>query len=167
MKNITYLDTKTEVKVDLETGKAIESTEQRERTVKVEQEPNFIRLYLQDICKLNDIPKTGSKLLNELLKYTSYDNKILLPSAIKKEIAKKLDTTVGTLDNALSKLTKKEILRREGTGVYILNPFFFRKGKWTDIKKIRAEWEYGEEGRILTNVEIEQEVEEEVKEIVA
>jgi len=167
MKNITYLDTKTEVKVDLETGKAIESTEQRERTVKVEQEPNFIKLYLQDICKLNDIPKTGSKLLNELLKYTSYDNKILLPSAIKKEIAKKLDTTVGTLDNALSKLTKKEILRREGTGVYILNPFFFGKGKWTDIKKIRAEWEYGVEGRILTNVEIEQEVGEEVKEIVA
>jgi len=167
MKNITYLDTKTEVKVDLETGKAIESTEQRERTVKVEQEPNFIKLYLQDICKLNDIPKTGSKLLNELLKYTSYDNKILLPSAIKKEIAKKLDTTVGTLDNALSKLTKKEILRREGTGVYILNPFFFGKGKWTDIKKIRAEWEYGVEGRALTNVEIEQEIGEEVKEVVA
>jgi len=166
MKKITYVDTKTEVRVDLKTGKAIESTEQRERTVKIEQEPNFIKLYLQDICKLNDIPKTGSKLLNELLKYTSYNNKILLPSAIKKEIAKKLDTTVGTLDNALSKLTKKEILRREGTGVYILNPFFFGKGKWKDIKKIRTAWEYGEEGRVLMNVEIEQNMQEELEDIV-
>jgi len=166
MKNITYLETRTEAKIDLKTGETREVEQTTERTVKVEQEPSFIKLYLQDICKLNDIPKTGSKLLNELLKYTSYDNSILLPSAIKKDIAKRLNTSVGVLDNALSKLTKKGILKRKGTGVYVLNPFFFGKGKWTDIKKIRAAWEYSEEGRILTNVEIEQEIQQEVVDIV-
>ena len=167
MKNITYLDTKTEVKVDLESGKAIESTEQQERTVKVEQEPNFIKLYLQDICKLNDLPKTSSKLLNELLKYTAYDNMILIPTYVKEKLAQELNMNIGTVSNSLSKLTKKGILKREGKGAYRLNPFFFGKGKWTEIKKIRAEWEYGVEGRALTNVEIEQEIGEEVKEVVA
>lgn len=167
MKNLTYIDTKTESKIDLETGKVKEIEQTTERTVKIEQEPSFIKLYLQDICKLNDIPKTGSKLLNELLKYTAYDNMILIPTYVKEKISKDLNMNIGTVSNSLSKLTKKGILRREGKGAYRLNPFFFGKGKWSDIKKIRMEWEYGKEGRALTNVEIEQQVKKEVEEIVA
>jgi hypothetical protein len=113
---------------------------------------------------LNDLPKTSSKLLNELLKYSNYENLILLPAGIKKEIAKKLDTTVATLDNALSKLTKKEVLKREGTGMYRLNPFLFGKGSWANVSEIRVNWSYGKEGRRLTNVEIRKEIETEVEE---
>jgi len=165
MKKITYQDTRTEIKINPETGKAKEIEQTKERTVKVEQEPSFIKLYLQDICKLNDIPKTGSKLLNELLKYTAYDNMILIPTYVKEKISKDLNMNIGTVSNSLSKLTKKGILKREGKGAYRLNPYLFGKGKWTDIKKIRAEWEYSEEGRTLTNVEIEKEIHDEIEEV--
>jgi hypothetical protein len=165
MKNITYIDTKTETKIDLTTNKVKEVEQTTERTVKIEQEPNFIKLYLQDICKLNDIPKTGSKLLNELLKYTAYDNMILVPTYIKEKIAKDLNMNNGTVSNSLSKLTKNGILKREGKGAYRLNPYLFGKGKWSDIKKIRAEWEYSGKGRVLTNIEVEQEIENEITDI--
>ncbi len=166
MKNITYQDIRTETKIDPNTGQATEIEQIKERKVKVEQEPSFIKLYLQDICKLNDIPKTGSKLLNELLKYTSYDNMILIPTYVKEKISTDLNMNIGTVSNSLSKLTKNGILKREGKGAYRLNPYMFGKGKWTDIKEIRAEWKYGKEGRILTNVEIENEIDKDLEGVV-
>jgi hypothetical protein len=159
----TNIETHNEIIVDSE-GNVKEITQREVSSKKIPAEPNFIKLYLQDICKLNDLPKTSSKLLNELLKYSNYENLILLPAGIKKEIAKKLDTTVATLDNALSKLTKKEVLKREGTGMYRLNPFLFGKGSWANVSEIRVNWSYGKEGRRLTNVEIRKEIETEVEE---
>ena len=166
MANIRYQGIMTQTKIDPNTGQVTGIEQMNERIVKVEQEPDFIKLYLQDICKLNDIPKTYSKLLNELLKYSSYDNMILIPTYIKEKISKDLNMNIGTVSNSLSQLTKNEILKREGKGAYRLNPFLFGKGKWTNIKKIRTEWQYGKEGRVLTNVEIESEIEKEVDDIV-
>ena len=162
MTKIMYEDTRIENKVNHETGEITETIVKKDRTVKIEKEPDYIKLYLQDICKLNDLPKTSSKLLKKLLKYSNYENLILLPSYIKKIIAKELETSIPTIDNSLSKLTKKGILRREGTGVYRLNPHLFGKGSWQDIKKIRLTWEYGEEGRTLLITEIEKEIVEDI-----
>ncbi len=166
MKNITYQDTRTEIKINPETGKATEIEQTKERTVKVEQEPDFVKLYLKDICKLNNLPKTSSKLLNVLLRYTSYENKVLLPYGIKQEIVKELKTTMGTLDNALSKLVKSEIIARESKGVYKFNPYIFGRGKWGNVRKIRATWSYGEEGRALSVVEIENVIDKELEGVV-
>lgn len=166
MKSLTYSETNIEIERDLETGKATKQHERKTYKVKIEQEPDFVKLYLKDICKLNNIPKTSSKLLNVLLRYSSYENKVLLPSGIKKEIVKELETTMGTLDNALSKLVKSEIIARESKGVYKLNPYIFGRGKWQDIKKIRATWSYGEEGRALSVVEIEKEIDKDLEGVV-
>ena len=89
-----------------------------------------------------------------------------MPSGIKKEIVKELETTMGTLDNALSKLVKSEIIARESKGVYKLNPYIFGRGSWQNIKEIRATWSYGEEGRALSVVEIENEIDKDLEGVV-
>lgn len=122
---------------------------------KVEVEEDFIKLYLKDLCRLNDIPKTGNEILNELLLYTDYQNKILLPSGIKKSIIEKYKISMGTLDNNLSKLLKLEIIKKLGTGVYQLNPYLFGKGKWENVKSIRVQWSYGPNGRGISGLEVE------------
>ena len=155
MRNIVYQDTKIQHIMDYKTGEIKETNTTVNIKKRVPKEPDFIKLYLQDICKLKSIPSTGSKLLNELLKYTSYDNVILIPSYVKQEIAKNLNTSVGTISNALTKLVKEEILKRKGGGAYVLNPFLFGKGEWTKIRKIRMTWEYSENGKYLNNVDIE------------
>ncbi len=155
MRNIVYQDTKIQHIINNETGEIKETNTTVNIKRRIPKEPDFIKLYLRDICKLKSIPATSSKLLNELLKYTSYDNIILIPSYVKQEIAKNLNTTVGTISNALTKLVKEEILKRKGTGAYVLNPFLFGKGEWTKIRKIRMTWEYSENGKCLSNVDIE------------
>ena len=41
----------------------------------------------------------------------------------------------------ITKLVKKDILIRIDTGVYILNPIFYGKGKWKDILNLREKLE--------------------------
>lgn len=119
--------------------------------LKVEAEPSYIKIYLQDILYLNNLQSNQTGLLYELLSYLNYDNEIVLNSTIKRRIAEKLETTIQVIDNNLSKLVKKDILKRVGRGVYIANPYLFGKGKWKDILEKRIEHislkiEYSKEG---------------------
>ena len=128
--------------VDLSTGQII----QTEREIKVPKEPDFIKLYLDDMVMLKDIPQWVSGILYSLLKRMSYQNEIVLNATIKKRIAADLDITTRTIDNALVTFVKKNILFRVGVGVYQANPYLFGKGEWTNIRKIRLQVEYGQNG---------------------
>lgn len=119
---------------------------------KLQPEPSFIKLYLKDMCKLNDIPKTTNNVLNALLELCNYDNEIILNSHVKNKVADSLGIKIPSLDNAISKLTKAEFLDRIGRGTYRLNPHVFGKGKWSDIKELQVTWDYSVKGRVLENV---------------
>ena len=148
-RNIKYLETEYKIIKNNETGEIQEQETKKVQTVKVEQEPNFIKLYLDDLCRLRELPKTTNKILNELLKYTNYENIILLPSGVKQNIVENIGTSRGVLDNTLTRLVKEEILKRDGIGVYRLNPNLFGKGKWVDIKELRVNWTYNKNGKSM------------------
>lgn len=140
---------------DKETG---EITSQRKTTVsKVPNQPEFIKLYLRDILYLSDLQTNQSGLLLQLLMRMNYTNEIVLNSHVKKEIAKQLDISVGTIDNNLSKFVDGKILERIGRGVYTANPFLFGKGDWADIfhnreSKISLSIDYDINGRTFQSV---------------
>jgi len=140
--------------IDYETGEVKQTM--KLKSIKHETEPNYIKLYLSDICKLNDIPKTGNDVLNELILLVNYENEIVLSAGIKNRICKKIEIKKGSLDNNISKLTKQQILKRVDRGIYMLNPNLFGKGKWQDIKKLRITWEYSGKGREQVKLETEE-----------
>lgn len=111
-------------------------------------EPQFIKLYLQDILYLSDLPKHHEKILFELLKRANYAGKkygmeITLNAAIKRRIAEELGIqNIRSINNALSDLVKGEVLYRTDTGVYTLNPYLFGRGNWQDISRLRLEVNY-------------------------
>jgi hypothetical protein len=39
--------------------------------------------------------------------------------------------------------------------LYLINPFFFGRGKWDDIRKVRLQVIYSEEGRMILKTEFE------------
>ncbi len=135
--------------------------------IKVDKEPNYVKLYLDDICLLNNLPKTSSAILNELLLCSNYNNEISLSRGIKNRIAKDLDVTNGHLDNTISKLSKFGILKKIDVGLYVLNPFIFGRGNWLEIKSIRATWKYSDKGRELdiVGLDFDDELSEEVTQI--
>lgn len=113
----------------------------------VDREPNYVKLYIDNLILLNGLPKGTTDTIMELLKYMSYENTIILNAYIKKTIANNLGfKTVQSLDNNINKLVKKGIIERIGRGTFRANAFLFGKGDWNDIKQIRFEILFGENG---------------------
>jgi hypothetical protein len=108
----------------------------------VSREPQYIKLYLQDIIYLNDLPKWLSQVLYSLLKLLNYDNEIYLNAELRKRISEELEIKPQTLNDAILKLNKSKILVKIGSGTYIANPMLFGKGEWLGIRTIRLKVEY-------------------------
>jgi len=70
---------------------------------------------------------------------------------------KKLDIKDQTIRNAISKLSKLDLLIKQGTGVYILNPHYFGIGDWSSLKGLRMTIEYTEQGKNISVSTIEKE----------
>ena len=136
--------------IDNNTGEVIEQKTTKESYV--EREPDYVKLYLQDIAKLNGLSNADSSFMNSILKRMDYDNEILLVSHTKKKISAEINVKIKTIDKAISVLVKKKILFRIDRGVYRFNPYLFGRGKWKDIKAIRLEVTYSSKGKELVSV---------------
>lgn len=131
------------VSVDRETGELIEENISTTIVKKVERE-DFIQVYLKDMSALLDIKAVSEmKVLLVLWRIASFNkendnngNKIVLVKAIKEEIAKELDISVGTIDNVLRKLVDRELIIKVARSVYKLNPNYFFKGYLKDRLKV-------------------------------
>ncbi|SMB92012.1 hypothetical protein SAMN00120144_2511 [Hymenobacter roseosalivarius DSM 11622] len=64
-------------------------------------------------------------------------NEIVLNKAIKERIARDADISPRSVDNSLTKLCRKEMLKRVDSGVYLVNPDAAWKGK-INLKAKRA-----------------------------
>lgn len=136
--------------VSQQTGEILEK--QTDTTYIVPAEPEFVKVYLQDIIYLHDMPTSYHAVLYELLKIMDYENMISVTLGWKKRTAIKLNLNVGTISNILSKLKQSNILERTDVGDYRANPNLFAKGKWIDIYKLRLTVEYDIKGKSFSLV---------------
>lgn len=123
------------------------------------EEPGYIKLYLQDIMYLADMPKQYAALTACLLKRVSYAGDedgmcVVLAPRIKQAICNEMGwKRVSSLDNALQKLLAGKVLFRIDRSMYRFNPYFFGKGDWQDISRLRLEVNYDEiKGRTFKTV---------------
>ena len=116
--------------------------EMKTKSVLVEAEPPYVKLYLEDIVMLHDLPKSCSDILFVLIKNSmTYSNNLIINNYIKDEVVKTLGyKSRQSISNAITKFVGSDIMRRISTGVYMLNPNLFARGAWKDIQAIRSEW---------------------------
>lgn len=111
-------------------------------------EPDYIKIYLQDVLYLKDMSSQYASAVLSLLKRATYAGEnhgmcIVLAPLIRDDICAELGLkNRQSLSNILRKLVQGEILYSVGRNVYRLNPYLFGKGTWADIAKIRMEVTY-------------------------
>lgn len=111
-------------------------------------EPSYIKLYLQDILYLSDMPTKHSAILYELLKRSSYAGdkdgmQVIVNASLKRRIKETLGfKNMSSVNNAITDFVKGKILYRVDVGMYNFNPFLFGKGDWQDISRLRLEVNY-------------------------
>ncbi|MBG9533515.1 hypothetical protein ABE48_20710 [Bacillus thuringiensis] len=127
------------------------------------KEPDYIKVYLDNIMFLAEISGWISKIMYKLIKSVSYANKgqfIIVNAGYKRILAKNLGIKPQSVTNAINHLIKKGILIRKESRVFLLNPQYFGKGEWKDISKIRYEVELNSSGKTIRLKEIEKTEEE-------
>lgn len=133
--------------VDQETGEVIQQSSMK--SFKVDREPDYIKLYLDDILRLKDLPKSHSSVLMAMLKGMNYYNEIVLIAGTKKRICQQLDVKMDTLNKAIHAMSKSGLIMRVDQGLYAADPNLFGRGKWEDIKKLRLSITYTPDGRMI------------------
>lgn len=140
----------------LQIQETIDQYNQKTRKVKISQlprEPEFVKLYIKDICAINDLKKNAYQVLLQCLYHMAYDGHITLLKYHREKIANAIGVTDQTVKNQLCLLTQKKILKRKSNMVYVANPDLFGRGYWDDIIKQREEYrlivEYKNDTRTL------------------
>ena len=127
---------------DFKTGEII--TEVSSKVFTVQREPDYVKLYVQDLSKLKGLTKGTNSILLSLVKRLPYNNELVLVASVKRAIMKETLMSMETVNKALKALVAKDVLIRKDRGLYLMNPNLFARGSWEDIKKIRLSIEYGE-----------------------
>jgi hypothetical protein len=112
--------------------------EDRERILRLPQEPEFIKLYLQDLGAILDVPAGPQTVLLALMRKLDWEGMITLSPAARSRIADSLKIKAHTLANYITTLCDKHIIRRVGRGEYEVNPHLMAKGDWNEVMKRRA-----------------------------
>ena len=144
-KEKTFVRSVTEIAT--ESGEVIR--ESKLEVAQFESEPPYVKLYLQDIGRLNGLTSTEQRLVYVLVHNMGWNNVVPAYKPIKEEIAKSLGVSYNTIEAAIKGLTRKGILIRRERGFYYMNPYLFGRGSWKDIKEIRLTIEYKENKRVL------------------
>jgi hypothetical protein len=154
--NKRLLSAKTERTVNHETGEI--TSETVTNVVQIRQEPPYVKMYIDDLCQLMEVPAADRKTLELLLRKLDYEGFITLSPRFRKETCERLKIKGQTFRNRLNRLCKSSIIRLHSTNEYEVNPRYFARGEWRSICERRESFEmrirYSDKGReIITDKE--------------
>jgi hypothetical protein len=142
-----------EVKRDIDFSTGETNQETSTKVVKIPTEPPYVKLYIDDLCAIVDIPDSLKTVLLQMLRKLDYDGYITLSTRFRKELCEKLSIKDQTLRNRLTDLVKKQLLIKDGTNEYIANPHYFARGDWKKIIEQREAFTmkitYSDNGRTI------------------
>lgn len=135
------------------TGEVISSRETH--TLKIPGEPNFVKLYIDAVMYISDIPTGVSKIMLCILKRLPYaDSKeqgIQINKYVRTRIAEELGVTEEYVKKSIMALVKGHLLIHDDTTKrscnYKVNPYVFGKGEWKDIEELRLNVKFNAEGK--------------------
>lgn len=153
--------TDTNTITDHETGEVL-SQERSTKTKQIEREPNYIKLYTDDIGRLFNLPGSSSDVLAAIASHMAYKtNIIVLYGPIKKVIMAELGMNKNTFNKAIDDLYKAGMLIRISRACYMVDPELYGSGTWNDVKKVRLSIEYNADGTKFVTTELTKDIGEE------
>jgi len=139
---------KTEIITDKKTGEII--SQNRKESLPVGKEPNYYKVYIDDLANLQGLNPTEKRVLEVLSGNMTFDNLIVVIKPIKEKLVKIIGKEYETIRRAIETLAKKKILLKEDRACYRVNPNYIAKGKWEDIKALRLVVDYTSQGRKIS-----------------
>lgn len=134
--------------IECDGNSGVITRQESNRVIRWEDEPGYVKLYLQEFPYLSGALKQYAPVILSLLKRLSYAGGergmcVVLTTDIKNDVCFEVGLQrKSSLDNILHELIKGKIMFRVGRGIYQFNPYLFGRGQWPDIAKIRKKVDY-------------------------
>jgi len=105
-----------------------------------DQEPDYVRVYMDNVCKLSQLEHGVTNMLLPLVELMSNNNIVDTRNELKEYVAKHSGITAHTLSNRLTRLIELTAIKRIGVGRYMINPFLYDKSGCKNIDGIRKKF---------------------------
>ncbi len=128
-----------------ETGEILSDTKYSVTAVNNEEDYIKVYRYLNTVFAFKGIEKKLIPTLMEICNYMSYADKgqeVILIKSVKERMSEALKIGVPEIEKHIRALKKADILRPCGRSTYAVNPFVVGRGKWSDIKELRTQFDY-------------------------
>lgn len=103
----------------------------------VKDVPHFVKMYTDDLCKLMGLTHAEYRILINIQELTEYNtNVFFLNKERREQLANISVVKFNTVNVAISRMMKKNILIKEGSSMYRVNPALFFKGDDLNRDKI-------------------------------
>lgn len=144
--------------VDHSTGEI--SSVSTQKTYCVNSEPEFVKLYVNDLALLSNLNKLETSTFMYLIAQMNYKNIVYVAGELKESAIEYLCIEPRTFERTIKSLKEKEVLlplskkQKDGSikikrSYYYVNPMLIAKGNWIDISKLRLSIEYENEKRTV------------------
>lgn len=132
---------------------------------KTQDEPDFVKLYIDCVFTVKGVKKGFNPIFVAFLEHMSYSDSyneyggqlIYVNKAMKTSIAKKVGLSLVSVNNAITDFVKKGLFKRVDVATYQVNPNIVGRGKWADIKNIRANFDFRNKEIVADIVKVEEE----------
>lgn len=131
--------------VDRETGEILASSHEETESAYVETEPQYIKIYLDCILRFKGISSSLNPILLSLCRHMHYANQnqmVFVNKYVKELICEECGVKIKRVEQAIKQFTEAGILMRHARGVYLVNPYIISRGRWEDVKKLRATFDF-------------------------
>jgi len=148
---------------DAEMGEILRATEVVKEVTRKEGATHltFTKMFYADLCRLYGLSRSAMVLFIELGSMVRDDqNHVIITPVERKEITERTGLKNQVIYNATRELIGSGLLMRVVNGVYMIDPHIFAVGtdprvlenrrKFNDLRKIKMQIEYSEEGRSIS-----------------
>ena len=119
-------------------------------TGEILEEPDFVKLYIKDVCTVNGLTTPLYKMFYFMLCNMNYQNAVSYGAATKKAFLLESGIANSTFDNSVSKLIASGLIERIGKGEFRINKKYATKVSWSRVQSIEWTTKYTREGKTET-----------------
>ncbi|AHE95197.1 hypothetical protein E3U40_06360 [Campylobacter fetus subsp. venerealis] len=138
------IDRNTREIINNETGEVILT--ETDSVYRVPQTPDFVMAFTQDMSFISNISGGASKLLFGILSLINRSNEIYIVKEVKEKLSEITGLKFSSISVLVSELHKKNVIIKKNaekrSSAYVINPYYFGKGKWVNVNKLRMIVEY-------------------------
>lgn len=111
-------------------------------------EPDFIKLYIRELCSIKGMTSAQTRMFNFMLMNMNWDNVVGYGSRTKEQFMAENGMKNQTFNNNVSALIKAGLIERIGRGEFRINKKYAVKVEWSKVQSIEWTTRYTKAGKV-------------------